>query len=169
MNDRAGAERQPRERDFEALASNLAIVHSHPEKRWRFKPTQGGSGKGRKSVCPLERVVRWWGCVVVVSVDAEPSTEGTEVSRPSSHRFLKPSSLLIRGLVLEAHRLVYHSTLGLRVMEKKKKTLHSHSAAFSATYVRPCTATDPQEPSDSPESVISKRSPPTSRSFTATL
>jgi len=29
-----------------------------------------------------------------------------------------------RGLVFKAHRLVYHSTLGRRVIKKKKKTHH---------------------------------------------
>jgi len=29
---------------------------------------------------------------------------------------------ILRGLVFEAHRLLYHSTLGLRVIKKKKKT-----------------------------------------------
>jgi len=30
------------------------------------------------------------------------------------------------GLVFEAHRLLYHSTLGLRVVQKKKKLTNSH-------------------------------------------
>ena len=45
----------------------------------------------------------------------EPGHTGCELPTDRSQRFL-------RGLVFKAHRLVYHSTLGLRVTKKKKKT-----------------------------------------------
>ena len=37
------------------------------------------------------------------------------------------------GLVFKAHRLVYHSTLGLRVIKKKKKV---EGSGFSDAFVR---------------------------------
>ena len=40
------------------------------------------------------------------------------------------------GVVFEAHRLVYHSTLGLRVIKKKKKKASSkhHSSSTAACF-----------------------------------
>ena len=46
---------------------------------------------------------------------------------PSQHRNLGGVYRIVQrfrgGLVFKAHRLLYHSTLGLRVIKKKKKTL----------------------------------------------
>jgi len=40
-----------------------------------------------------------------------------------AHVICQIQTLLRGGLVVKAHRLVYHSTLGLRVIKKEKKTL----------------------------------------------
>ena len=44
---------------------------------------------------------------------------------PSAGQLIRRNVRRIRGLVLKAHRLVYHSTLGSRVVEKKKKKKYS--------------------------------------------
>ena len=53
---------------------------------------------------------------------------GRAVFRDAARRVFRPFQLLRRnvnrfrgGLVFKAHRLVYHSTLDLRVIKKKKK------------------------------------------------
>ena len=52
------------------------------------------------------------------------------------------------GLVVKAHRLVYHSTLGLRVIKKKKRRIGSmkillrSSAAPGARVARSCEGGD---------------------------
>jgi len=37
------------------------------------------------------------------------------------------------GLVFKPHRLLYHSTLGLRVIKKKNKSLHTSALVWGAT------------------------------------
>jgi len=57
--------------------------------------------------------------------------------KPDNRAASKKSSLFRGGLVFKAHRLLYHSTLGLRVIKKKKKSSlivgFRHSTRWSTT------------------------------------
>ena len=55
------------------------------------------------------------------------------------------------GLVLKAHRLVYHATLGLRVIKKKKKQPQKMSLAWGTFRVfgGSIPGTDPSDQKDS--------------------
>jgi len=46
------------------------------------------------------------------------------------------------GLVFKAHRLVYHSTLGLRVIKKKKKSREREFPAFKGFPVMVTTSAE---------------------------
>jgi len=60
----------------------------------------------------------------------ETPPEGPATCHPSSPP-RPPAQRFRGGLVFKAHRLVYNSTLGLRVIKKKKKSIVSHPACRS--------------------------------------
>ena len=56
-----------------------------------------------------------------VSVRASGLGSGLPSLAPSRERMTRNVKWFRRGLVFKAHRLLYHSTLGLRVIKKKKR------------------------------------------------
>ena len=62
-------------------------------------------------------LVKFWGAYLAGWNEAEPLCRG----RGAEAQFREVvDGHLLRGLVFQAHRLLYHSALGLRVTKKKK-------------------------------------------------
>ena len=67
------------------------------------------------------------GELVAVEVEGLQLREGSDVVWQRLELVVVQEQHLIRGLVFKAHRLLYHSTLGLRIIKKKNKTWRASS------------------------------------------